>query len=119
MNDINVEKIMEEIRADIKARNLKEEDLGFQDVKGSITRLGTFDFQHLQEELNMANMYTYLNTNEAISGNCLKKLIKKVIRKCISFYVQPLIDKQNQFNFHCMHALEEINLFIKEQESNK
>lgn len=119
MNEINVEKIMEEIRADIKKRNLSEEDLNFLDVKKESVLEGVFNHGHMQDELKIANQFADVNPHQSIGGSGIKRFIKRVIRKCIAFYVQPLFIKQNEFNAHSVRALNEMNLYIERSEARQ
>lgn len=113
MKNINVEEIMKEIRADIKARNLSETDLKFQDVK-----MAENDFQMtlLQDELKMANLYSRINLHGDVGGIGIKRFIKRFIRKCVRFYVQPMLEQQNEFNAHCVRTLNTMNMYILENE---
>lgn len=113
MKEINVEEIMEEIRADIKERNLLETDLKFQDVE---VLNDVFRMMIWQDELKMANIYSTINLYGDVGGSGIKRFVKRFIRKCVRFYVQPMLEQQNKFNAHCVRVLNEMNLYISENE---
>ena len=116
MKEINVEKIMEEIRADIEKRGLAEDDLNFQDVmiQGDIFQIARF-----QDALKMANIYSNINLHNDVGGSGIKRFVKRVIRKCVRFYIQPMLEQQNEFNAHCVRTLNEMNLYISVCEENR
>lgn len=116
MKEINVEKIMEEIRADIEKRGLSEEDLNFQDVMVQST---VFQITRFQDELKMANIYSNINLHNDVGGSGIKRFIKRVIRKCVRFYIQPMLEQQNEFNAHCVRTLNEMNLYVSACEENR
>lgn len=116
MKEINVEEIMEEIRSDIARRGLVEDDLNFQKIINESNLATAFDNERLQNELSMLNASVCFDLNPKIVGNGLKSFIKRAVRKCMRFYVQPLFEHQIEFNLHAVRVLNELNLNIKERE---
>ncbi|MBQ8613528.1 MAG: hypothetical protein IJ416_04870 [Ruminiclostridium sp.] len=117
--NINVQRIMADIKAEIERKNLKSDILSFEDVfAGGSTASGS-DFN----EKSFVNELSYLNSNFSIASNreikTGKKVIgglvifvKKVIRKMTRFYVEPIVTEQNAFNTHTVRALNCIRKFI-------
>ena len=101
MKEIDVEKIMSEIRADIKAKIIEKQ-------------------KSIEIELN--NLFSFLNSNWKISPFCtihgkgLKLFIKKTIRKIVRPSFVQNFDSQKQFNEKVTQALIQMNLYIKQLE---
>ncbi len=104
MEQINIEDIMKEIRADIAAKGYADNEIPFGDI--ACLAGGTelpFDMKDYMDELKeMDESRTILayrdirSTRKGLGG--LITFCKKVIRKIVSFYVEPLVDDQNRFN---------------------
>lgn len=109
MEEINIEKIMEEIRQEIQEKGYTNDMLSFDDIT---------DFD--EENKTLEDYFDILNSiwnvqayRELPGGNGLvSKLnvfIKKVLRKLIKFYIEPIVADQNEFNANCVRLLNMIN----------
>jgi len=105
MEEINIEKIMEEIRQEIQEKGYTNDMLSFDDIT---------DFD--EENKTLEDYFDILNSiwnvqayRELPGGNGLvSKLnvfIKKVLRKLIKFYIEPIVADQNEFNANCVRLL--------------
>jgi len=105
MEEINIEKIMEEIRQEIQEKGYTNDMLSFDDI---------MDFD--EENKTLEDYFDILNSiwnvqayRELPGGNGLvSKLnvfIKKVLRKLIKFYIEPIVADQNEFNANCVRLL--------------
>lgn len=54
-----------------------------------------------------------------IGGNRLAVFFKKIIRKLIKFYVEPIIDEQNQFNFYTTSAMTQLYAKMQDEQAVK
>jgi O-antigen chain-terminating methyltransferase len=117
---IDIEKIMEEIRADIAAKGLTDD----------IPEFGSFSLP--QEEASEFNMNILEDTIERL-GFCWKIesdheirsrpglagrliiFVKRIIRKCIRFYMLPVILEQNEVNKTVLDSLVQLENFVKTQ----
>ncbi len=99
MEQINIEKIMEEIRADIKAKGLVEDNLALNDVilyGGASGNAYTHDaYKDVVE--NALDKY-YVESYKPVSGNFISKIIKKINRRLIAFYIEAIVIDQDEFN---------------------
>lgn len=100
MQTIDVEKIMEEIRQEIRDKGYKEEDLDFSDI--AITSARTVTAGYDQEELERQAAYLNANSQNPIyfplSGNPVKVFFQKALRRCFLFVIFQAFQFQNKFN---------------------
>lgn len=99
MQDINIEQIMQEIRDDIKAKGLKDENISFEDVilLGGGTGAPYSKEAYTDMLVNAGEDSEVLSYRE-LSGNPISKIIKKINRRLIAFYIESIVDDQNKFN---------------------
>lgn len=125
MEKIDVEKIMEEIREDIRIKGYTNDMLSFNDViiEPQIGVNTGFDKVKFNEELYELNNYWNIASNHVITGNKIVLLIKRIIRKCIRFHINPIIEEQNRFNAVVVRSINLLDQYIsqhyKEQENEQ
>lgn len=68
-----------------------------------------FDKKYFDDELHLANTSAIVSAEPAISGNFIQRFIKKIIKKCIDFYIGESVGKQNEFNVHVVNVLNDMN----------
>jgi len=92
--NIDVSKIMEQIRANIKESGADKIPLSFQD-ESSGASASTLD------EAVRYLAYNYeVTAYKMLEGNKIKRFFKKCIRKAGSFFVLPIVAQQNKLNYH-------------------
>lgn len=115
METIDIEKIMQEIRQDIKEKGYTNDMLSFDDI---VIENGTD--RTMEEYLDTLNdlwniqPYKVLVSGHGILGK-LKVFLKKIIRKTIKFYIEPITIEQNEFNANNVKFL---NKFFSYMEMN-
>ncbi len=93
-NGIDVTKIMEQIRAEIKESGADKIPLSFAD-ESSGASASTLD------EAVRYLAYNYeVTAYKTLEGNRFKRFFKKCIRKAGSFFVLPIVAQQNKLNYH-------------------
>ena len=105
-NNINIEEIMADIRKKIKDENLTADMLSFEDVpykKPVQVKAGTLEAA--DESLRYLNTRYYIQPYKQLQGNPVKVFIKKVLRKMIKFYIEPVVFEQNDFNANTVVVL--------------
>lgn len=131
MKIINVEKIMEEIRKEIKEKGYVDDLPDFSDTSYifSPSHRGIFDKDEFQEAVQYLNESWNIQAYRQLVGNGLvgkiKVLIRKIIRKCIKFYIEPIVEDQDKFNAKvttsfnilalCVTQMQEENEKLKKQ----
>lgn len=118
--EIDVEEIMNEIRADIRARRLDGTLVPFDDVPNPAGRMqvlppGSFDEDRLTSFVNVLNG-NYITPLDRPLGMGKKTFFKRVMRKLIRFYLKPVVDDQNAFNATTVNAINQLYTFAEEQQ---
>jgi len=120
MAEINIEKIMEEIRSEIKEKGYDASVLSFDDLKYDLkTDDEKFDCDFFLEHINFINHNYQVETERPLTGNTIFVFIKRVIRKLTRFYIRPAVDSQNQFNVCIVRTLNCVKDYIQENEDLK
>lgn len=98
MKQIDVEKIIEEIREEIKEKGYTKDLLSFSDscIADGINMEEILSLAYLTRTKSQIDEYPVWGQDSFSSK--IKTFIKKVIRKSVKFYVVPIVEKQNLFN---------------------
>lgn len=106
MQEINVEEIMQGIRKEIAEKHYEDVEYKFRDVH---LRLNCADAVYDKEEfianLDKAKPHAIVNAYKPLYGNQISKIIKKINRKLIAFYVESIVDDQNDYNIYTHRAI--------------
>ncbi len=106
---VNIEEIMQGIRQDIKDKGLNADMLSFEDVPYRKTEDAVAGSAMDAEELHNAMVYLNAHYNvqpyKPLTGNPVAVFVKKVIRKLVKFYIEPIAADQNQFNANVVRVL--------------
>ena len=120
---VDVEKIMEEIRQNIKERGYSEDMLSFSEAASDVeitNGVTTDDMVYDETEMNQfilaARGLHNIPYYEPMQGNKLKVFVKRVLRKLMAFQMQPIRERQNQFNYNMVQSIREIALHTAELE---
>lgn len=120
-NKLCIEDIMQEIRQSIKEKNLSSDMLSFEDVP---YRTAEDAGDASDASSNIANSLRYINIHyniqpyKPLAGNPVKVFIKKVIRKLVKFYVEPIVFEQNEINGHSVQLINSIMNDVKTREKD-
>ena len=107
--EVNIEKIMDDIRAEIKEKGYTSDMLSFKDVTGKGASHGEMlSDTELADTLDTANSLAVVPFDRPITGNPIAVFIKKLIRKLIRFYIRPIVEQQNEFNAQLLIATETV-----------
>ena len=117
METINVEKIMEEIREEIKEKGYTNEMLSFRDVQGIDMTIEEYNEIEYALALHNMGVYAYVPWYRDLPCGGVKKVIKKVIRKLCSFLIAPISDQQSDFNMQATKGFAQIAGYIEEVEN--
>ncbi len=103
--NINIEEIMAEIKRGIKEQGLTADMLSFEDVPFKKTAQGG----SASEALDYITSHYYIQPYKELKGNPVKVFIKKVIRKLVKFYVEPVVFEQNDFNANAVTVIKSLS----------
>lgn len=115
MKEINIEKIMEEIRAEIKDK-YGDAAVNFETVKQEGSTGTALDLSAFREELHYANLNYEMNYYFPLPGG-VKGFVKKVIRKLGAFLGFSLTQKQTEYNAKTVRMFNQLNNYIEYQEA--
>ncbi len=101
MVNIDVEKILEEIRIEIKNNGYKASDLNFDDIKLPI---------------NVTDIPWNLKIYAPIPGHGFKHFIKRIVRKIVRPVFDQQFKTQQSFNDNVIKVLNELSEIIDEQQ---
>lgn len=125
MININVEEIMQQIRDEIKEKGYKEEMLSFSDLTVGKDDLSVrrFNKTMFNESLDFLNRGWKVQPYRMFDVRSLKSKIttfgKKVIRKFIKFYIEPITADQNRFNASVVRLFNLMQCYMKENRENE
>lgn len=117
-DQINIEEIMDEIRKYIRERGLTENQL----LQGSRLRNNMEDYQQIDKLNHFIDLLhrtwnmtgdKEIKSHRVIIGKMIV-LAKKIIRKVIRWYIQPVWDQQTEFNANNVHAINELAMALEE-----
>ena len=117
MESINIEDIMTEIKETIKTRGYSKKDLKFADIEilspdrmGNEFNLGIFKNNlHDSYQSRVIASYRDIESYTPVIG-ILVKFVKKVMRKTMCFYVEPIVEDQNKFNDNIVRNITQISI---------
>lgn len=116
-NDIDVDMILQTVRDDISARGLRDNELLFESIvvmDGGDA--GFYSEGGYCEILEAINQYSDVQSYRPLFGNPVERFIKKVIRRMVAFYIESIVDDQNRFNKNVYGAMVmNLNKFREDQ----
>ena len=105
MDNINIEQIMADIKREIKEKGLTPDMLSFEDIPYKKTAQGGSP----AEAVDYVTSHYYVQPYQEFTGNPVKVFFKKVLRKVMRFYVDPIVMEQNDFNANTAIAIKAIS----------
>lgn len=118
MQNVNIEEIMKEIRADIKERGLEDTEIQFDDIimEGKSSD-HVYDEQEMVNALDRARMHTMINAAPELQGNPVSRAVKKVIRRLMAFHIEAMVDDQNEYNIYSYEAISMLPEKFRDEDS--
>ena len=118
MNEINVEKIMAEIRAQIPGQDADWAALRFEDVPmestGEELSAAAFDKRAFEKSVAALGAMDTVEFFHPIPGGRIKTFAKRVVRKLIRFCVEPICQEISAFHGALLRAFQELRGFVTE-----
>ena len=116
VNRVDVISIMEEIRLGNSVSNFEQSNIRFEDIpihrKANDSHIQC-STSYLESLYNSKNVLSYrILTSHRKVGKIII-FIKKIIRKCTKFYVEPIVCDQNHYN---QMVFESISTITKEMD---
>ncbi len=105
-DNIDVKKIMQEIREEIKSSGADKIPLSFADKPAHGAAGGTGD--KLEEAVKYISYNYEVQPYQLLTGNPVKVFIKKCIRKVAGFFFLPIVGQQNTLNQNYLYVAEAV-----------
>ena len=125
-NSLNVEEIMKEIRQTIDQKGYRKIPLSFEDIPIGlgVSSEGPFDKNRMDECLRVMNNQFSVITYRVLEPGPRKfgKLIvfmKKVVRNLVRYYVDTIVEQQNEFNRTTVQFATEIANYINDNHTSQ
>lgn len=113
-NEINIENIMSDIKAEIKEKGYTADMLSFEDVtKMSVISVDGFDQGAFSSVVAYMNSSYALPLSKPISGNPIKRFIKKILSKLARFMLRPVVEHQSEYNCYSAKAFTMLEDYTK------
>ena len=114
---VNVEEIMSGIRAEIQEKGYSSDMLSFADVPADADAgiyVERFDADMLRGNVQYISEHHRVDPYRPLAGNPVAVFFKKVLRKFMSFYVEPYAAEQSSLNANIAQAEQQVELYIRE-----
>lgn len=113
---IDVEKIMQQIRDDIKEKGYTNDMLSFYEVKIETDGVGSYNENEFKHILHNINVRCSIPWYRDISQGGVTAFVKKVIRKLCTFLIAPMSDDQNFYNAEVAKEFNQVAGYITQTE---
>ncbi|MBO4523744.1 hypothetical protein [Ruminococcus sp.] len=114
-NSINIEQIMADIKREIKEKGLTADMLSFEDIPYKKTSQSASP----AEALDFVTTNYYVEPFREFKGSRLKVFFKKIVRKIVKCYVEPIVMDQNDFNANSAIVLKAVSEYKSEDISSR
>ncbi len=120
---VDIEKILQEIREEIQQKGYTYDQLDFQDIpivhQQKYQKYEHFDAARFAQELQQLNAFKEVQAHRPLATRIpvigfLVVFIKKVIRRLLRFYIEPIVRDQNQWNTMAVACLQSVEAFVEQ-----
>lgn len=114
--DINIERIMDDIRAEIKEKGYTADMLSFSDVTG-VTRFneyGEFNVNEYNDVVAQLKCTAMVPLSAPVKGNPIVAFLKKLIRRFTRVAIRPVAEHQTEYNANSARALAMLGDYIRQ-----
>lgn len=114
--EINIEKIMDDIRNEIKEKGYTSDILDFEDTVG----ISSGDDGDGYSEKRFSELVTYMSSSYAVpiakpvSGSGIARFIKKIIGALTRFTLRPIVEHQSEYNSVSARAVNMLGAHVDE-----
>lgn len=114
---VNIEKIMAEIKAEIQQKGIS---LNLPDFSAAsekpVAEIRPFDMAEFQQNVQAVERSYQVECYAPIVGNPVIKAFKRIVRKLVNFIVSPIVEDQNAFNSAAARTILSLQSYINELE---
>lgn len=122
--EINIEQIMAEIREKIRTEGKYDDIPSFDDIPIH-TASGGMDMEEYMNREQLNESLAYLKANHHVayywefSGNKVKVLIKRIVRKLAKCLLLPIVDQQNGININATSCINNIRCGLRDVDNEQ
>lgn len=122
MEKIDVEKIMSEIRQEIKDKGYTKEEINYAQM---LANMDNANLENCYNRRALRTKYEYISTHFTnpvyfeLKGNPVKVLLQRIIRRFFLFVIFPAFHYQNVFNEGVVDCIRQLKNYIEENEEVK
>ena len=116
--NVDIEKIMQEIREQVRAQGIKEDIPRFDDIPiddSNVDGNGQNDWEIFMHSLRYMNQGYDIPYYWELGPKHVKTFVKRLIRKVLKFLIPPIVERQNTFNAHTVRCLNTTRYFMEDQ----
>jgi hypothetical protein len=114
---VNIEEIVDEIRHDALKRGYLNDDVVFSDIPGHVTLNRLTHSADLEENIqklgNQCNVPTHRVLSTSRTFGAMIIFLRKVMRKLLKFYIEPIVIDQNSNNRLIASCLRDLYLDLE------
>lgn len=114
LENINIEDIMNQIRKKIQEKGVIDEEIEFDQTSSEEEMLS--EYLRMVNNLWDVSSYDNIHSHRKTLGKIIV-FIKKVIRKSIFWYIDPIVQQQNEFNSFATRTLNSMNVKLNNMEN--
>ena len=111
---IDVQKIVKEIQEEIKEKGLTDDLPKFQSLAPG-SSMTVFDKDFFTESLYKMNSGYKIAAYRHLNGTKIMILIKRVLRKLMKFYIEPITYDVSNFNTYTVQTMNQVGAYINTQ----
>lgn len=121
MADLNIEEIMKEIQRNSRDKRYQDVDSQMDDVIVDTNNLKALEFDSYEFEDNVfaLNGIWKVKAVRPLTGNLVKRLLKRFCRRLVLFFVEEIVDDQNTFNASTVRLMNQLNCYVEEVNSQR
>ena len=114
--DINIEKIMDDIRTEIKEKGYTSDMLSFSEVVGfsGTSKDGEFSAEEYKGVVTYLKNANTVPVSMPLKGNPIIVFIKKVIRRLFRVALRPVAEHQTEYNACSARAFAMVGNYIEQ-----
>lgn len=115
---VDIAVLIEELRKKALLRNYPKDAAEFRKYLPQEDEDIGFYMPYLDQDMKFLNQNCYIEYHTPVTGRF--KAVKRMIKRLYCFHLEPLSDRQNDFNTEAVYALNQLRCFVLEQlEENK
>lgn len=112
---IDIEVIMAEIKKSSRKKRF-EEGANFSDgvIDTGNLIVTEFDQYKFEDDVYTLNGAWKVESDRELTGNPVKRFLKRIFRRLYLFFIEKIVDDQNAFNAQTVRLMNELNCYVAE-----